>query len=95
MRLDSIINTTVMNVTRLLDTTNELISNITGQVLNGFLNNVSGNVLCEGWLQVLLIRLLCTGSDFLSLFSPLSLSEGQFIGPLDTLMNTLLIWNLQ
>lgn len=48
MQLDSIINTTVMNVTRLLDTTNELISNITGQVLNGFLNNVSSTVMCEG-----------------------------------------------
>ena len=64
MQLDLIISTTVMNVTRLLDTTNELISNITGQVLNGFLNDVSSNVLCEGWLQALLTQLLCTASDF-------------------------------
>ena len=42
-QLDTVINTTVMNVTRVLNTTNELIANITGETLNGFLDEVSNS----------------------------------------------------
>ena len=55
MQLDTVINTTVMNVTRVVNTTNELIANITGQILNGFLNNVSIKE-----LQFLPPTLMCT-----------------------------------
>ena len=42
MQLETNINTTVMNVSRIFNTTQEVITNITGQALNGFLNDVSG-----------------------------------------------------
>ena len=42
MQLETNINTTVMNVSRVFATTEDLIANITGQALNGFLNDVSG-----------------------------------------------------
>lgn len=47
-QLSSVINTTVMNVSRILNTTNELIANITGQTLNGFLDQVSNYFLRIG-----------------------------------------------
>ena len=41
VQLETNINTTVMNVSRVFTTTEDLIANITGQALNGFLNDVS------------------------------------------------------
>ena len=41
MQLETNINTTVMNVSSIFITTEDLIANITGQALNGFLNDVS------------------------------------------------------
>lgn len=42
MQLETNINTTVMNVSRVFAATEDLIANITGQALSGFLNDVSG-----------------------------------------------------
>lgn len=53
MQLETNINTTVMNVSKVLTTTEGLIANITGQALNVFLNDVSSAIYITGLFPVI------------------------------------------